>query len=512
MNGSRTIPAVGVGHAPFRTRRLAHEDLVWAPGHFLTIAIAVGATCIPIVLHLTGQAMGIAACAGIAVLLGLFAAPALPICLIFAYLSQNFVVALVSPAIDSIEQFNAIRAYNFVFTVVAWAAVTGPYWLTRASYDRRFRRIIDLTTAGLVVVGAYFVIGLAANPSGAIVYMRNIATPILLFQVFAFVAYRHRLSMTIPLLVLALFALGYGYLELLAHDALFRSINGDVYLNWRIKQDYEAGVWVKELHETGRVMRSYLDTLLVDFLNTPLLQHLELRFYRLLGPNFHFISYAYALAVFCVILCATGRWWYGALALPLLLIVGSKGALVFAVLVMLALITLLRLRGFAPLLVMTAVLLTYVAVGILAGIQTQDYHVMGFFGGLRGFMSNPIGRGIGVGGNLSMEMSTIDWSKSQHLGHTDVAVESSVGVLLYQMGIFAVVVFVALAWIAVRLWRVYLANGERLYAAASFSVLTVLANGVFQEEAIFAPLAHGIVLAFAGLLLGRAYRTVVYHN
>ena len=395
MNGSRTIPAVGVGHAPFRTRRLAHEDLVWAPGHFLTIAIAVGATCIPIVLHLTGQAMGIAACAGIAVLLGLFAAPALPICLIFAYLSQNFVVALVSPAIDSIEQFNAIRAYNFVFTVVAWAAVTGPYWLTRASYDRRFRRIIDLTTAGLVVVGAYFVIGLAANPSGAIVYMRNIATPILLFQVFAFVAYRHRLSMTIPLLVLALFALGYGYLELLAHDALFRSINGDVYLNWRIKQDYEAGVWVKELHETGRVMRSYLDTLLVDFLNTPLLQHLELRFYRLLGPNFHFISYAYALAVFCVILCATGRWWYGALALPLLLIVGSKGALVFAVLVMLALITLLRLRGFAPLLVMTAVLLTYVAVGILAGIQTQDYHVMGFFGGLRGFMSNPIGRGIG---------------------------------------------------------------------------------------------------------------------
>jgi hypothetical protein len=127
-------------------------------------------------------------------------------------------------------------------------------------------------------------------------------------------------------------------------------------------------------------------------------------------------------------------------------------------------------------------------------------------------MSNPIGRGIGVGGNLSMEMSTIDWSKSQHLGHTDVAVESSVGVLLYQMGIFAVVVFVALAWIAVRLWRVYLVNGERLYAAASFSVLTVLANGVFQEEAIFAPLAHGIVLAFAGLLLGRAYRTVVYHN
>jgi hypothetical protein len=506
------VSASGIAAMPLRARRLPHEDLVWAPGGIGTFTIAFGITAIPIVLHLTGQAMGIAACVGVAVLVSVFAAPALPIALIFSYLCQNFVVALISPAIDSLEQFNAIRAYNFVFTVVAWATVTAPYWLTRSNYDRRFRFLIDLTTAGLLVVGAYFVIGLMANPSGAVAYMRNIATPLLLFQIFAFVAYRHRLSMTGPLLAIALFALAYGYLELFAHDALFRAMNGDVYVSWRIKQDYEAGIWVKDMHETGRVWRSYLDTLLVDFLNTPLLQHLELRFYRLLGPNFHFISYAYALACFCIILCASGRWWYAALALPLLLVVGSKGALIFAVLVLLATAGLLRLPGFAPLVIVAAVLSVYVAAGLVTGIQTQDYHVMGFFGGLRGFLSNPLGHGIGVGGNLSMDMSTIDWSKSQHLGHTDVAVESSVGVLLYQMGIFAVAMFVALVSIAVRLWRTYLQCGERLYAAAAFAVLTVVANGVFQEEAMFAPLAHGIVLAFAGLLLGRAYRNVVYHD
>jgi hypothetical protein len=158
------------------------------------------------------------------------------------------------------------------------------------------------------------------------------------------------------------------------------------------------------------------------------------------------------------------------------------------------------------------VLAAYVAAGILTGIRTQDYHVMGFIGGLRGFVSNPLGRGIGVGGNLSIDMSTVDWSKSQHLGHTDIALESSVGVLLYQMGVFGAVIFAALAWIAVRLWKQYLHSRERLYAAAAFALLAVTANGVFQEEAMFAPLALGIVLAFAGLLLGRAHRGAVYHN
>ena len=281
MNGSRTIPAVGVGHAPFRTRRLAHEDLVWAPGHFLTIAIAVGATCIPIVLHLTGQAMGIAACAGIAVSarpVRRSGAADLPdLRLSVAELRRR-------PGLAGDRQYRAIqrdprlqfrvhrrrlgRRDGTVLARPARAMIVG------------FARIIDLTTAGWSWWGhisssdwrqtrpgrSSTAQHRHADPVVPGLRLRRVSPPAVdddpaprcspcSRSAMATSSCSHTMRCSAP-------------------------INGDVYLNWRIKQDYEAGVWVKELHETGRVMRSYLDTLLVDFLNTPLLQHLELRFYR----------------------------------------------------------------------------------------------------------------------------------------------------------------------------------------------------------------------------------------
>jgi hypothetical protein len=61
-------------------------------------------------------------------------------------------------------------------------------------------------------------------------------------------------------------------------------------------------------------------------------------------------------------------------------------------------------------------------------------------------------------------------------------------------------------WIAAKLWRLYLDTGNRCCAAVALSVLVVGVNGIFQEEALFAPLAMGMVLALAGLLLGRGCR------
>jgi hypothetical protein len=122
-------------------------------------------------------------------------------------------------------------------------------------------------------------------------------------------------------------------------------------------------------------------------------------------------------------------------------------------------------------------------------------------------VSQPFGRGLGVGGNLSLDMSTIDWSKSQQLGHTDVAVESAVGVLLYQMGVFGAALLAVMAWLALKLWRIYARDKGRLFIVGACSILTIMANGIFQEEALFSPLALGMVLGLAGLLLGRAYRT-----
>ena len=192
---------------------------------------------------------------------------------------------------------------------------------------------MDVTTLVLVVIGIYFLIGVASNPSSAAAYLRNISAPFLLFQIFALVAYRHRVSLMAAFVVIAVFALIYGYLEMFAHDQLFGLVNGDNYIKWRIKQDYEAGLWLRDLHETGRVMRSYLDALTVDFLNAPWFRDLGVQFYRLVGPNFHSISFAYALAFFSVVLLALGQWWYVIAALPLVLVIGSKGALAFVLLV-----------------------------------------------------------------------------------------------------------------------------------------------------------------------------------
>jgi hypothetical protein len=385
--------------------------------------------------------------------------------------------------------------------------VVAPYWSARMSFARPLRILMDVSTAALVLIGLNFILGFRANPGAAAVYLRNIATPFLLFQIFLLVAYRHRVVLTTSLVVIAAVCLVYGYLEIFDHDHLFRAINGDTYLHWRTRQDYDAGVYLKEMYETGRVMRSHMDALLVDFLNTPLLRDFGWQFYRLVGPNFHSISYAYVLAFFSVILFALRQRWYAVLALPVLLVIGSKGALVFALLVIGATVVLLRLRGWTPLWIFVALLALYAAAALVTGIRTADYHVIGFIGGLKGFLANPIGRGIGVGGNLSIDMATrLDWSRSQSLGHTDVAVESAVGVLLYQMGVFGAVVLAVFGWIAAKLWRLYLDTGNRAGAAVGLSVLVVAVNGIFQEEALFAPLAMGMVLALAGLLLGRGCR------
>ena len=502
--GTRAISKVGIAVPRFHVPPRALANAGWAHGALGTLTLAAIVTGTPVVLHLAGQGFGIAAGVLLALLVAKFAAPTVPIALVFSYVFQNLFIALVSPGVATIDQLNTMRGYNFILTAVVWIVIAASYWTARDRFDRDLRVIIDVTTAALVLIGVYFVVGLAANPSGAIVYLRNIVTPILMFQVFALVTCRHRLSITAPLIVMALVALLYGYFECFAHDDLHRLVNGDTYLTLRT---YEPNMWLKELHETGRVIRSYLDTMEVDFLNTPLLADLGLRFYRIVGPNFHSISYAYALAFFSIVLFAAGHWWYCLLALPVLLIVGSKGALVLVALVTAATGALLRLRGSIPLWVYSAVLLLYVAGGIVTGIQGQDYHVIGFIGGLKGFIANPIGRGIGVGGNLSLDMTTIDWNKSQYFGHTDIAVESAVGVVLYQMGIFGAAILAVFVWIAMKLWKWYLRSGSRLHATGCFALLIVTANGIFQEEAIFAPLALGTVLAFAGLLLGRAYRT-----
>src|ERR1041384_21941 len=472
-----------------------------------TVLVGAVIVALPVVFHLANQAAAIALCVLLSVILSFIRAASIPVVLVVAYLFQNLFVALLSPYIQGNEQLNTIRAYKFLMTASIWLVLTAGYWLNRRHLDRRVRLAADCTTGALVLIGVYFVIGLASHAESAVTYLRNIAAPFLLFQVCLLSAQRSPLEFTKPLVVIASLATAYGFLELFAQQELFSLVNGDVYVGLRIRQEYEAGVWLKQLQQTGYVMRSYLDSLTIDFLNTPLLPDTNIKLYRLLGPNFHSISFAYALAILAMILAASRRWIWAILVLPPLLVIGSKGALVtfFLVLVFLFLVTRLGLfRNIAWYLVTVT---AYAVAGIAIGLRAADYHAIGFMGGVRGFLANPLGRGIGAGGNLTLSVSSYDWSRSQELGHTDLALESAAGVLLYQMGIAGLAILGVLIWIALVLWRQLRLTGDHMLAVAALGLLAVMVNGIFQEEALFAPLALGLMCAFAGVLLGSTYRS-----
>ena len=231
-----------------------------------------------------------------------------------------------------------------------------------------------------------------------------------------------------------------------------------------------------------------------------------LQFYRLHGPNFHPISFGYALCFFSIYAFASGHRIFLVLAVPILVVVGSKGAMLLLLVTLpcVMLRSVIRSRGFIW--GIYALLILYPIIGVSYGLSVGDYHAIGFIGGLEGFLSNPLGHGLGTGGNLVANAATLDWGRSQLLGTTESAVESAVGVLLHQMGIGAVAVtgfYGLLSWFG---WRQFLRTGHPLWCVAGIASATVLANGVLQEEALFAPLAMGSIMLLTGLLAGQQAR------
>lgn len=497
--------AAGMVTQPWRLTATGNPGAMFLR-YFGPVALGAAVIAMPVFLHLASPALAIAVCVVLAILVANFATAMAPVVIIFSYLFQNLFVAFVSPALHTVEELNAIRAYNFLLTAVIWLVLYLGYWIERSHLDPQLRRLIDVTTVALAVIAVYFCLGAASDTMGAIIYLRNIATPFILLQIFALVAYRHRIELLGPLMVMTGASLLYGYTELFFQSDLYRLTNGESYLMIGIRQFYDAGDFLQKMHETGWVMRSYLDTMVVDLFNTPLLADWKITVSRIVGPNFHSISFAYFLAGIAIVLTATGRWWFALLTLPLIFVIGSKGALVLFAVCIIALFLINYVPASRRLWIYVAVLCCYAALAIETGIRLEDYHVIGFIGGLRGFVSNPLGHGIGVGGNLSMNAAKLNWERLQQVGHTDVAVESAVGVLLYQTGIAAFVLLALLLWIGRTLWRLYLVSGTPVFAAVGIGILTIVANGIFQEEALFSPLALGLLAAFAGLLLGSVYR------
>ncbi|MBO6718116.1 MAG: hypothetical protein JJ913_09195 [Rhizobiaceae bacterium] len=470
------------------------------------LAVAAAMVVTPLLLHILHPAVGIAAAFVLTAVCAWRMPQAAIVAIVLSFLCQNLVVSLLANHVRDADDFDIIRGYNFFMLVAAWAAIAlqlAGTWLQR---NRALDPYLKVTVAVIAVIGVYFLFGYVRTGITAIVYLRNIVTPLLLFQICLVVFSRQEVRLGQALSALAGIAILCGVIEFLFRDFWLSATNGQAFWDISGGANWATLEFDKAARETGIVATGLADTFKIDFFNSPLLAGYGIEVMRLFGPNMHAISFAYASCFFSIFSLYRGRFGLAALLAVLLVLTNAKGPLIIYILVACGWVA-FRLFGarFAFISICMA-LLAYAALGTVIGLDIGDYHVIGLMAGVLDFPTNPIGWGIGSGGNLSPDFTTIDWSAAQGAGRTPFAVESSVAVLLHQLGIFAFAIVASYVWIAWRVMSLARITGTDLHAAAALGLMCVVANGLFQEEAYFAPLALALFLALAGMVLGAAAR------
>ncbi|MFK4489859.1 hypothetical protein [Bradyrhizobium sp. USDA 336] len=468
-----------------------------------TFCIAIATISSAPVLHLANPALAIT----IEVLIGIAIVVAVPTwapaVAIFVLFFQNLFVSILSPLVPLPSDLDFIKGYNFLVCSVMWLATFALYVLGQRNQSREINQIMRWGVVTLAVVSLYFAIGFVQDGQPAAVYLRNIVLPLFLFQLSFLTAATFEVRITPFLVALAVILMLCGYVELVLRDVWLAVTNGHTFWGFDELKATHSGVWETQMRQTGNVPVTLKDRFSFDFLNTPLLEGFGLsKMLRIHGPNMHPISFAYGIGFLALFLFSVGRPLLALAALPLLVFCSVKGALITVIFVAAGWIGTRLIGAVATLLLGFAGMIAFAILAIRIGLQIGDYHVIGLMGGLDGFVQRPYGRGLGIGGNLSDSYFSIDWSAAQAAGTIDGAVESAIGVLLYQMGIAA---FVPLAFyfaMALKAWRLYASSGYLTQGLAGFGILVVLLNGLFQEEALFAPLALGLMLSLAGLVIG----------
>ena len=478
-----------------------------------TICIAVVSIAFAAVLHVANPmlAIGVESLIGIAIILR---APACALAVaIFILFFQNLFVSMLSSFVSSPSELDFIKGYNFLVCSVMWLGALACYVANRRTYPAELNRIMRWSIFALAIVGVYFALGLVQNPQAASIYLRNIVLPMFLFQLSLLAAATWQVRITPFLVALSVLLLLCGYIEFAFRDFWLAVTNGYTFWSFDELKATRSGAWEAEMRLTGYVPVDLKDRFSFDFLNTPLLEDFGLsRMLRIFGPNMSPISFGYGIAFLALFLFSAGRYLLALAALPLLVLCGVKGPLILVVFVALAWTSTPLLGARVTLLLILLALVAYAAFAIHIGLQIGDYHVIGFMGGWHGFLEKPFGRGLGVGGNLSEGYFSIDWSAAQQAGTIDGAVESAVGVLLYQMGIAALAPLGFYFAVGLKAWRLYASSAMLTQGLAGFGVIVILFNGIFQEEALFAPPALGLLLSLAGLAIGNQIKAqTIFH-
>ncbi len=415
---------------------------------------------------------------------------------------QNLVIALGAVDMPALN-YTVLAGTNFL--AITLMAAIGAGRLFRPPWRNRVPGIMLAIILAVLLAGCYAAVGaLRAGPTSAAIYFREFIGPACAAMVGLDIGriWGFR-TITIGLLISVILSLFVTLLELGMPADYYRWINAVDYQNLTASCCIDRKIF-SPLDVIDQNITTWFN---FTWDSADLAAATSSRFKSSLMNS---VSYAYILALAGVAAISLRQYLWLIVLVPLLLAAGVKGAAILFIFSF-CLWTILSTTGSAKFtLVSTLVLLTlYVVYGLSRGLELGDFHAIGFLGGWRGFLSNPLGHGLGVGGNLSEAAAKMpDWTGAggmQSAG-ADFGLESAVGVLIYQMGIGSLAVFaVFFCLLKAAPFLRHKPQGRDIWFLA---LATVIVNGVFQEEA-YAPTAAGLIALVCAVVLMNARRQAV---
>jgi hypothetical protein len=417
---------------------------------------------------------------------------------------QNILLCLVVNHIDGPEVLQMAQGANFIAIAILGGLSSLIIFSKRNMFPPDQRKVLIAAAMFVGVVVVYSAYGLAqARPTSVLAYTRlYLSGPLMLAIGFYFAQFASPAYLRMLVAVTAIFMLAYGATELFFPFWLYETFKVDdfLHLKFLLREDNRTFFSVAQAIEQN--MRNYL--------NLTGAFGLDLVIMRLRGPTLHEISYGYAL-MFLSYTCLFFRMPILAfLCAVMLVIAGIKGPLIMLFFGMLIYAGYRLTRGGTRYLlpVLSFTLLSYIVLAFLYGLSTRDFHVLGLIGGINGFFSNPIGRGVGVGGNMSdLAFAGRNFTDIHNAGRVDYAMESAIGVLLYQLGAASALFFIFYFRLWKTIWRIAIDASKTMPQLIVFPIAMgfLLVNGLFQEEMMSAQ-GWAVWLMAVGFFFGYGFK------
>jgi hypothetical protein len=441
----------------------------------------------------------------ITVTLSFFLFPGLAFCLLFgAIFFQYFWVGFFMDNVHNMDQYRSLKLTNPLLVNLVFllsAIYIARMWprLTLAARNALFGGGIFI--AVIVLFSLYGMV--QTSIASVFEYLTNYAGGFIFLAIG--IMFGRRLDGQTAINYLVQFGLllaVYGYVEMFFAQEVYSFLNLTDYLHMKMANVNEKR---RDLIFFG--MQDTLDFLTVPFLNLSGDFSTQKRMLRLIGPIFHFISYGYAMG-FCMLLAVMARRFLtAAFIFPVFFVIGSKGAIIMTFFALVAVVVYTLTKSARRTAFVTGgMMIAYIVLVIVYGFISHDNHFMGLMTSLRGFLSNPLGHGIGVGGvNSAMRVAASKGGGDIAEIAGDVALESGFGVLLYHMGIIGCIVLLRF-WKGISRPLYDYAQNYPNGAHKAFTIIlptafmALLTNSLFQEE-IFNPTCWGLWLVVSGFVL-----------